>query len=231
MKRILLIFVLLLITTIVFAGELTVLDYYKLLTKDVLKTGKFEITNKNGKYFTNSNADYEFEVIVDIKNKYLEIEDQGTGGGTTSQQFAIFLRSGQNPVFGLYESKFDGIDVESQIKFYEYTNKKWIDVTKKIIPEPSFSLFFETSDNETNQLIKEFTKYIYFTYNIPRYGTTMRCYLNSYKIEQLADSENKTNETKNAQKLNNLIKYNTIEYLWDYKKGIFTLGKKLKEKY
>jgi hypothetical protein len=229
MKRILIAFMILTFAVIGNAAELTVLEYYGLLPKELFKTRKYEIKNKNGKYYVNSVAEYEEEIIVDLKNKYLEISDQGTGGGTVVHEFAVFLRAGMEPVVGLSEINFDGVVMESYVKFYEYSGKKWIDVTGKLLQEQALTSFIDADDKEMTKLAAEFKDNFSFIYTIPRYGTTMKCSLDYTLLSRLANSDDVTSETKRAKKLESGIKYNATEFLWDYKKGVFTPGKKMKE--
>jgi hypothetical protein len=211
------------------AIEYPVTDYYKLMLGSLVRTGKYEIITRNGRYFVNSKADEEIEITVDLKNKYLSITDHGTGGGVVSQEFAVFLRSGREPVIGLSETEFDGIGIEAHLNFFEYIDGNWKNVTGSLLKEPDPSDFIDDKDTGTSKLAGEFKEYFSFIYTIPRYGTTMKCSLDYTKLSRMANSDEETPKTIKAKKLEAGLKYNSMEYTWDYKKGIFVSGKKFKE--
>ena len=229
LKKKFIIIVTLFMTFMIKAGELTVVEYYNLMPGDFFKTGKYEIINKSGKYYVTSDADYELEITVDFKNKYLEINDEGTGGGTTTHEFAVFLRAGNDPVIGLSEFFFDGVGMDSYLYFFENKDSKWTDITDKLLKKPDMNDFIDVNDNDMVKLVSELKDYFAFNFTIPRYGTTMKCTLDYSKLLAYTNGDDNSSLAEKAKKFENGLKYNTIEFLWDYKKGVFNTGKKMKE--
>lgn len=125
-------------------------------------------------------------VIEDLsrdKNKYierfLEIEDTKNGymkaGGDGSQEhfeMALFKRPNGTHVVGLYVSGEWG----EKYYFLEYKNRRWLEVSKSIVPN------YRKSN----------------IYQLPRYGTTIEVY-----ERKNFDAENNLGET--GKKLYNLI--------------------------
>jgi hypothetical protein len=68
--------------------DLTVLDYYVMIPARLLSINpeypsKFTIRQKQGRYTADSSADYEIYPVVDIKNGYMNVTDDGTGGAAS----------------------------------------------------------------------------------------------------------------------------------------------------
>ena len=62
----------------IFAQKFTIVDYFQLLP-DTLKHG-YELKLNKSIWESISCADYTINPIVDVKNGYIEIIDEGTGG-------------------------------------------------------------------------------------------------------------------------------------------------------
>ncbi len=72
----------------IFSRKKTVIHYYN---RAASANGWEKIYLKNGKWKTKSTAEYEMPIkTIDIKNGYLEICDNGTGGGQFDYKIVLF---------------------------------------------------------------------------------------------------------------------------------------------
>ena len=90
-----------------------ILEIYESLPVRLFNNNGFEykylLTRKSGEWFTQSSADYEMPVIVDIANGYIEISDEGTGGGSNFIQVVLFRKMDKTPCVGITLGGFNGI--------------------------------------------------------------------------------------------------------------------------
>ena len=146
----------------------TVLDYYKLLKWKHLaapfvfarRGDKWIAVEGDGYDFDSPGTDWEkdrlYPVDIDIANGYLEITDEGTGGGTAYTQIALFRRA-DNSAFAALNFFGMGIDyVEaSSPKFYSWNGSALTDITSSVFPD---SLVQEKTRNR---------------FSLPRVGTVI----------------------------------------------------------
>jgi hypothetical protein len=118
---------LLLINSQIHAQKRNVLDYYKMLPVN----NEYKISHSDNIYTTSGITETPFEIIVDLKNGYIEIEDEGTGGGTVTHQVVLYRKSDKKALIVHSQKYFDGVGIESKIKFYELLDNKLIEVKKK----------------------------------------------------------------------------------------------------
>lgn len=204
----------------------TILDYYNEYFK-LIKSGKikdnldfYKISRKNNIYYTISCADYEMDVIVDIKNGYLALVDEGTGGGNYEIYMALFKSSDKKDYILIYNQTTDGVGIDrSNLYCYKVEEKEWRDVKKEIFAENFWKGFFkEDFYNKNKTKIDNFFKNSQkaLLYSLPRYGTDLSLELNYtiryYLQESEANFFSKMKENLNTEKL--ILK-------WDREKAQF----------
>ncbi|MEJ5284472.1 MAG: hypothetical protein WHS77_05415 [Brevinematales bacterium] len=204
----------------------TILDYYNEYFK-LIKAGKikddlkfYKISRKNNKYYTISCNGEEMDVVVDIKNGYLDVVDEGTGGGTYEIYMALFKSSDKKDYVLIYQSSMDGIGIDqSNLYCYKVENQEWKDVKKEIFAENFWKGFFkEDFYNKNKTKIDNFFKNNQraLLYSLPRYGTDLSLELNYtmgyYLQENEANFFAKMKENLNTEKL--ILK-------WDREKAQF----------
>ncbi|HRK54364.1 MAG TPA: hypothetical protein PK185_10645 [Cyclobacteriaceae bacterium] len=136
----------------------TVVDYFNLLRwKGMIDP--FVLLERGDKWVCIEDAGSEFNYegsldavrhypsIVDIKNGYIQIEDEGTGGGTLSYtEVALFRKSDKSYLIALNRY---GLDEITHIisgdtpRFYQWENNELSEVTTEVFPKTSLSLFFK----------------------------------------------------------------------------------------
>ncbi|MFH0974699.1 MAG: hypothetical protein V1874_02830 [Spirochaetota bacterium] len=206
----------------------SILDYYNSIPLNQLNNFRYKLQQKNNKWITRSNVGYDFEVIVDIKNGYLNIMDSGTGGGTGTQEVALYSTNAGSDIVGVNLITFDGIDSACTLKFFK-PDDKWKDVTDDILPKIDLFLFMDGSYKVNHQRkmdsFLEFTKGITLLYQLPRVGTTMsvKVDLDRFIMENRQKGTGH-NLKSNAYEIIKSIKYREIKLTWDSKSNKFNTG-------
>lgn len=220
MKKILLLLFFLSVILSVNSQNFSVLDYFKLLP-DSLVHG-YKLYKKNNIWFTHSWAEYENEyieikAIVDIKNGYIEINDEGTGGGRTILKVALYRKIDGSALIGISYLFRDDL-ADSDIKFLEYNNNKWQLVTDEVLPEITYKNFMK-DDFKIYDL--KYPLSIYF--DLPRYGTEIKVVLLYELIKWECDEECLTEKQKYACQFIENVKTDTIALIWDKQNTKFIL--------
>ncbi len=215
MKKVILSTIIIVIATSLFAQKMTVLDYFEKLPKDVRFA--YEIENIEGDWVSQSNADYEIKPVVDIINGYIEIYDEGTGGGTVKLQVVLYRKKDGSALIAVSKTEAEGgVFINSVVKFFEYKNKKWIDVTYKVIPELSYSDFLKKGFDMPD-FPEDYYEMSAISYNLPQHGTTIEVSLNAGGLYSICSGDF---DALPADKklvcdfINNLIKQ-PIKLTWD----------------
>lgn len=95
-----------------------------------------------------------YPAIVDIKNGFLQIEDEGTGGGTVFTQLALFRRPDNSYFMALGGY---GVDYSAGYavnggppKFYVWQANQFNEITSEVWPAVDNSLFFREGEQQEN---------------------------------------------------------------------------------
>jgi hypothetical protein len=169
-----------------------VLEVYEILPEELffideyMGNVKYGLSYNNGKYSSVSLAEYSFDVIVDIKNGYIEISDEGTGGGSIYQQIVLFRSENREPLIGITIGGFNSFYFETRLNFYRYINKRWQMVTTEVLPDIKLERFV---NNEFYRLNKEKfhdnASLFEYIYELPQFGTQVKIRINFMKIKSL----------------------------------------------
>jgi len=122
-----------------------IVDYYRSLPesffadKDLGNT-KYPLLKKDNQWFSKSLGGYEFAPLVDIKNGYIEFNDEGTGGGNNRIQVVLFRKADRSPIIGITKGGFNGFYFDSSTSFYEKKNNSW-EKSPAVFPEIKIERF------------------------------------------------------------------------------------------
>ena len=170
-----------------------VVDYYNSLPKTFFSDKdlgdiKYPLYKKGDTWFSQSLADREFNPIVDIKNGYIEFNDEGTGGGNVNTQIVLFRKKDGSPLIGITMGGYNGIYFENSTAFYELKNDAWIK-TNNVFPELKIkrllnkkyqNLYFKRDGIVTPNLTN--------LTELPQTGTTINLHLNFNKYDFLIEA-------------------------------------------
>ena len=216
--------------------KLNIINYYQLLPdKELLnyENKRYKLIYKNKKWVTNSFAGIEFETVVDIKNGFIEIDDQGTGGGSIKYQVVLFATKNKKDYIGISKIMEGAVETNARYKFLCYKNKKWLDVTAKIMPALKIRNFIKPgfSNQQITKAItllkQKINKTDWFIVNLPRHGLTAKVKFNTdqFIIERLKSAEKVSkSDVELVKNMLENIKYNNADLKWDWKKGKFIIG-------
>ena len=173
-------------------NSLNVLEIYDLLPEklfhidEYLGEVKYDVTYNNGQYSSVSLAGYNFDAVVDIKNGYIEISDEGTGGGSIYQQIVLFRAATREPLIGITTGGFNSFYFETRLRFYSFMGNIWQDVTHDVLPQIETYQFVNNEFYELNR--KKFienSSFFDYIFKLPHYGTQIDIKINFLKIKTL----------------------------------------------
>mgnify|MGYP005842838991 CR=1 FL=1 len=215
------IFVVLFYTKFVLAQKLTIVDYFNILP-DSLKYG-YELKLNKAIWQINSNAEYIIYPIVDLKNGYIEINDEGTGGGTKRVQVALFRKSDGDAIIAVSYSFFDGF-FNSSIYFLQFKYDKWTIINNEVLPSISYKQFMKQ-----NYVIPSFPfTPFFFYYDLPHFGTTINVKFHYEYISILCQNdfiESDLNTKQNACNFLNNVLLDSMKLYWNKQNSLFQINK------
>lgn len=147
-----------------------VLYYYRRL-KEPYRSG-YELKENNGQW-TSMSPDTEEPIaaVVDVKNGFIEIVDEGTGGGEWTYRMALFRMADGNPVIGITNTYFDGAGLDQKYYFLRPENAQKLDWTKETIREITGFDFLPLDNAEEEDIVK---KLLPVSLELPRQGTSVK---------------------------------------------------------
>ena len=206
------------------AEKKSVLDYYRLLMPEMLDGTQFEFTKSGSAWKTISPVtEAGLECTVDLKNGYIEVSDPGTGGGTITQEIALFTNKMRESFMGVNITTFDGIGVSNRCRFYRWTGEGW--AAARVLPDIPLGQFFKPDFD-----VSSVKGSVSLLYALPRKGTTMIAKLDVSRLRMMMSEDmgfGPEDQKKAKQALEN-VAFNSIELNWDQDRGLFIAGKKLK---
>jgi hypothetical protein len=183
--------ILLFLATTTLHAQSKMANFYNSLPKE--NKQDIVIKQKSDKYIAFDEAlEVECKLILDEKNGFLQIVNNGTGGGTNTIQLAQFKDASGNVTLALSVHIYDGVMHESKINFFS-PNNKMEEVTGKVfgfdIPSGAFQKedFKETAENQA------YMESEYFYYELPREGLVMKMYHGYNGAELDCNAENNPN--------------------------------------
>lgn len=151
----------------------TVLDYYQMLTSQGLLTYEYPLQEQQGRWVCISPLTEEsFEAVVDVPNGFIELEDDGTGGGTYRRQVVLFRMEDSKAVIGVNELIHDGVTLSHNYAFYRDQNGRLEDWTERTMPAISGFDFLPSDYAEESDIVAQALD-VYF--ELPRKGTKLTC--------------------------------------------------------
>ena len=217
-----------------------ILTYYNILpSKFFLYEGfaemKYDLHEKDGKWLTASIDEYEIEPIVDIEHGYIEILDEGTGGGSIHEIITLFRKADSSPLIGISLGGFDGLYQNFSTSFYAFESEKWIDVSNTVLPSIPFSSFLDEEYVEkhlnTKRRAYNILKLIYV---LPQFGTDINVIVNESQLRFLVENATdldaieqfSTGDVEELFEIIGNIKYKSMILNWNKQKGLFQAGGK-----
>lgn len=206
--RLSLVFASLMFITSISAQKKNVLDYYRMLNVN----SEYKISKNGDKYQTIGITETPFDVTVDFKNGYIEIQDDGTGGGTVTHQIVLFRKSDGSALILHSYRFFDGVMIESSLDFHEESNGKMVKQNKKYSKSADyFTNKFKAQfgdENDKNLLSSMLTP----VFDLPQLGLTIK--VSFFVLTYVNDDEK---DKKELQK--KLLQMNLDETLWKWNKA------------
>jgi hypothetical protein len=145
-----------------------VLDYYRSLEPPY--STPYELTQKGDKWLAESSLEMELEATVDLRNGFIEIIDEGTGGGTYHVQVVLFRLAIGNPVIAVSKRAYDGVDATQEYHFLRPEHPDQYDWTEHTLGAISVEDFLELDYAEEPAILEEALPVLL---DLPQRGTTL----------------------------------------------------------
>jgi len=82
------------------------------------------------------------DIVVDTANGYIQIVDEGTGGGSFETQVVLWRKSDGSPLVGIAESLIDGEGPgQTRLRFYSRDDGQWEDSSDYVWPGTPLDIF------------------------------------------------------------------------------------------
>ncbi|MCB0478428.1 MAG: hypothetical protein KDC84_09710 [Crocinitomicaceae bacterium] len=195
-----------LITSNLHAQKKNVLDYYKMLEV----SQEYKITKTGEKYQTVGITEEPFDVTVDFKNGYIEIKDEGTGGGTLFYQVVLYRKSDGSALIAMTSQVFDGVSVGCEIDFFEEKDGKLVSKTSKYFPGKDYFIekFPKILSTDEKEVLGDVVNPVY---DLPQNGLTINI---MYQVKSHVGKENK----KQFDLQQRLLKMGPVFLKWKFNK-------------
>jgi hypothetical protein len=213
----------------------TVVDLYHLLPESIIGS-RYKLTLRETTWYADDEEGISRRAIVDIKNGYIKISDEGTGGGYSGhQEIALFVNARGERIIAINAygcetdidpplCSFRGLDL------YHLVNNRWEKITAQVKPEIALKSFFDKgydpeSATELKGILQEIkTKNGLLRYTLPRYGTDVRVALNLSALRHhLKYARGAIHESLKGMIAN--IKKDEILLHWKRARGVFEIGR------
>ncbi|MCH2045861.1 MAG: hypothetical protein MK212_17215 [Saprospiraceae bacterium] len=207
-------------------AQRNVVESYRALQKYNSTLNAYPLEKKGNEWLSYSSAEYSITPTVDYKNGYIEIQDDGTGGGTVTVQVVLFRTVDGRELVGISESMFDGMFVDSDFEFWKSSSSGWKNVTSEVMPSYNYVDFTyaELGDMDNN-----YEAQMAYSIKLPQHGTTVELRLIEHPLkvkEQSCKDEPASDCGLNEIMLNQRYKY--VELTWDKANTRFKRGKQVK---
>ena len=212
--------------------------------KNSIKIPKYKLLKRKGRWVTQNpdfqNNKYYFNIIVDIRNGFIQISDPETGGGYETYTCTLFIDTKRNRYLAIHHETSGGtigsIFQEPQhFRFYRLKNNRFLDETDRLVPSISIKEFLKPHAIKNRKTIdRNIKKHLphYFNYKLPRYGLkievtfTFDSFLDLFKSfpgERSAFELNDNNTFRDLKRIRNHFKKFKIFLKWNIKKGTFEI--------
>jgi hypothetical protein len=196
-------------TTSAFAQNKMV-DFFKMLPKED-QLG-LSIVQKGGKYIVLNDVETPCKLTIDDKNGFLEIIDNGTGGGTNTLQIAQFKDAKGKTILAYSSYNFDGSYHDTKSAFYD-TSKK-MEIANYVFDFDMPEGAFQKEDLSTTEEEKyAHQQYVY--YELPRQGLILKMHFGYSQ----ADNDCQTGDKDACKFKAKFVPY--LQFKWNKATGTF----------
>lgn len=194
-----------------------VLYYYKNLEPPYATEYPLVETKGKWKAISPSNDEILLEdVVVDLKNGYIEITDPGTGGGEWTTRCVLFRMANGTPVLGLSRTFFDGATILQDLYFLRPEDPQKLDWTTYTMPAVDGFNFLRDDSAEEEAIVK---KLLPVTIELPRQGTSVKAWVYTGLKELYCRGDE--NEYSDYCGLFQQVRRTEITFKWNREKGKF----------
>lgn len=199
------------------------LDYFLILPEIPFLTPSviYESEYYQRAAFISSGSYRDRTIIIDTVNNYFLIR-QSAPELEIELSMSLFHREGKKPIVGVGYSFSDSACFSSYVKFYEYNDDGWRNLTYEVLPKISYNQFWIEGTTVPDPLIFRLDLF----YEMPRYGKVITVRpVNDCPPQQHVMT---ANEWKIYDAFFDTQTYQAMKLKWDCDSETFTLFSKVK---
>ncbi len=114
------------------APRKTIADYYRALTEPYAP--RYALQQAGKEWYTVSELGDTLPVLVDAANGYLQLVDDGTGGGTIEVELALFRLASGQPMVAVSQKYYDGVGMQQELFCLRPEDGQQLDWTEHSLP-------------------------------------------------------------------------------------------------
>jgi hypothetical protein len=146
------------------------IGYFNKLPKE--HKHEFKITKKGNNYTANAGTG-DVRVLLDEANGFMQIKDNGTGGGTFVYEIAIFKTKKGKDIVAVNQYAYEDAGVHSGGNIVFFYASSMIDVTKEILPDLTV-VQDETCKTANAADLETYSNMPYIYFALPQKGTVVK---------------------------------------------------------
>lgn len=206
----------------------TVVDYYNEIPESVSGFNNYSFKLVNQKWVATKYEASIPDVVADIRNGYIHVGDEGTGGGRLTTEIALFKSRSGTPYIAIATNNFFGIPMRDyEFKIFRKSGRMWKDVTSSAMPQIQLKQYL-TGQPLEHSAIKTMKLKNVLQFALPRQGTDLKVHLDIAWFDYYLSLEDTPAQVKNAYRhFKKIAVYKTLVFQWDSRKAKFVFLRKI----
>lgn len=203
------------------------LDHYRRIPDRLLDGTRYSLHRTRDRWMAQPHGEGSHpEALVDLGNGYLRIRDPGTGGGSLTQELALFRTAAGTHLVGVSLTRFDGVGSDCRLAFYDPADGQWSDLTSAVLPAVDLSLFLAENHDANRIEPGRGIRGVAILYSLPRTGTTLRAFIELDRL--IVGSRTRSGApSPGVVAIVNGFRYQEVQLLWDRSQARFRVGDRI----
>lgn len=197
-------------------GRMNVVDYYRSLEPPY--DPGYPLKQSGDQWLTESLTGDPLEAVVDRSNGYIEIVDEGTGGGRHSVQVVLFRLAEGQPMIACTQTHFDGVFTTQDVFFLRPEHPSQYDWTEHTLGVITAYDFLASDYAGEPQLLEQALPVVI---DLPQHGTTLTARLITDQRYLYCEKEDPSPAEQEACLAFDKVEKTSISLTWNRATGQF----------
>lgn len=200
----------------------SIVEHYNALVRQIRDPYAYTLTQTGAGWRAKSEDRANIVAVVDIGNGFIQINDEGTGGGNLVTEVALFKPTSGGPIVALSQRFYQGTDAwGGMAQVFRSVNGRWQPLPATDLPPLMPPLFLPA---RANPLVPHDGNTRPVAVYLPRVGTTVNVYLTAAAQGDDCPTQNWLGTDDPAQGCKELAAAPThVELAFDKQRGAFTV--------